>query len=230
MLFSLPIALVLAALPALLLIVYFNRLDRKRPEPRSLIVKSVLFGFLAVLPAIVIEYALIWVLPRDMNPWVRAAVNGFIVAGLVEEAVKFFFINNVFLKRKEFDEVADGIVYSVCVSLGFALVENLMYAFSENWGYILLLRSVTAVPMHAAASGIMGYFIGLSKTRGTDKRATGLAWAIFIHGFYDFCAFSQSILAFLVIPIVIVSLIAVRRLFRKAVALDDETPAIDRKP
>jgi protease PrsW len=235
MLFSLPFAIALAALPALGLIVYFNRLDRKRPEPRGLIVKSVLFGFVAVLPAIVIELIIGAFLPRELNPWVNAAVNGFLVAGLVEESVKFFFVNNVFFKRKEFDEVADGIVYTACVSLGFALVENVMYAFDGNWGYVLLLRSVTAVPMHAAASGIMGYYIGLSKSGGRERRASGLAWAVFIHGAYDFCAFSQSLLSLMIIPIVILSLVAMRRLFRKAVALDDAAigpppAAIERNP
>lgn len=235
MFFSLPFAIALAALPAVGLILYFNRLDKKRPEPRGLIVKSVLFGFVAVLPAIVIELILGAFLPRGMGPWVAAAVNGFLVAGLVEESVKFLFVNGVFYKRREFDEVADGIVYTACVSLGFALVENVMYAFDGNWGYVLLLRSVTAVPMHAAASGIMGYYIGLSKSGGRDRRAAGLACAVLIHGAYDFCAYSQSLLSLMIIPIVILSLAAVRRLFRKAVSLDDaapgpKAPAIHRNP
>lgn len=221
MLFYLPYAIALAALPAVCLIAYFNWLDRKRPEPRGLIVKSVLFGFLAVLPAIAIEFAMSAFLPRGMGRWARAAVNGFLVAGLVEESVKFVFVNAFLRRRREFDEVADGIVYAACVSLGFALLENVTYAFDGNWGYVLLLRSVTAVPMHAAASGIMGYYIGLAKAGGKDRRAAGLAWAVLIHGAYDFCAFSQSALSFLVFPIVLAALVAVRKLFRAATALDE---------
>ncbi len=219
-----PLAIILAALPAIGLIFYFNYLDKKRPEPKGLIFKSILFGFLSVLPAIVLEFAMGAILP-PMGKWAYAAVNGFLVAGLIEESVKFVFIDRFFLRRPEFDEVADGITYTACLSLGFALLENLMYVFDPDWGSVLLLRSVTAVPMHAAASGIMGYYIGMAKMGKPVNRYTGLFWAILIHGFYDFCAFSQSILSLLILPIVIVALIAVRGMFRQAVAMDDAARA-----
>jgi RsiW-degrading membrane proteinase PrsW (M82 family) len=228
MFFFLPLAFALAVLPAIGLIVYINRLDKKRPEPRGLIVKSVLFGFLAVLPAILAEIAIGAILP-PMGNWLGAAVNGFLVAGLIEESIKYFFVNRFFFRLREFDEVADGIVFTACVSLGFALVENLMYAFDDNWGYVLLLRSITAVPMHAAASGIMGYYIGMSKMGRGDQRGKGLALAVAIHGFYDFCAFSQSLLSFLIIPVVAVALYVLKGLFRKAVATDNAAAATDAK-
>jgi protease PrsW len=207
-----------AVLPALALILYFNRLDRKRPEPRGLILKSVLFGFLAVIPAIIIELALDWIVP-SFGTLIDAAIKGFIVAGLVEEGVKFAFVNKWLYMRPEFDEVADGIVYTVCVSMGFALVENVMYSLGGT--AVIVLRAFTAVPMHACASGIMGYFIGLSKRGKTDKRALGLLAAVLIHGVYDFFAFSESLLALLVLPTVVIAFIVLRRLFKKAVAADD---------
>jgi protease PrsW len=214
-----------AVLPAVLLIVLFNGLDKKRPEPKGLIMKSVLFGFLAVLPAVIVELVLDSVIPK-FGVMADAAVKGFLVAGLVEEGIKFAFVTMWIYARKEFDEVADGIVYTACLSLGFALVENVMYSVGSPW--IMLARAFTAVPMHATASGIMGYFIGISKNGGgKDRKFEGLLWAVLIHGVYDFFAFSQSLLALLVIPTVVIAFIVVVKLFKKAVKIDDANPALE---
>jgi len=213
-----------AALPSILLVAFFYRLDRKRPEPRGLIARSVLLGFLAVLPAVIIEAVLLRVLP-SAGRFADAAIKGFVVAGLVEEGVKFAFVTAWLYARKEFAETADGIVYTVCVSLGFALVENVMFSFVAPGS--ILIRAFTAVPMHAAASGLMGYYIGVSKTgprdaRDTrDRRALGLAIAVGVHGLYDFFAFSGGSLAYLVFPFTAVSFAAVIALFRRARAMDD---------
>ncbi len=212
-----------AVLPALLLVLYFYRLDRKRPEPKRLIFKSILFGFIAVLPAIGLEWLLEALIPDTGHRLLDAALTGFLVAGLVEEGVKFAFVNRWFYARGEFDEVADGIVYTACVSLGFALVENVIYSFG-SFG-TMIARAFTAVPMHAAASGIMGYYIGLSKRGPADQRGKGLLAAILIHGVYDFFAFSGSWLTIMVVPTVIVAAIAVRRLFRAALIADDVAAA-----
>ncbi len=219
-----------AALPSILLVAFFYRMDRKRPEPRGLIARSVLLGFLAVLPAIIIEAVLLRILPAA-GRFAEAAIKGFVVAGLVEEGVKFAFVKAWLYARKEFDEAADGIVYTVCVSLGFALVENVMFALVAPGS--VLIRAFTAVPMHAAASGLMGYYIGVSKTGTRDTRNTrdardarnrlalGLALAVGVHGLYDFFAFSGGSLAYLVFPVTAVSFAAVIALFGRARAMDD---------
>jgi protease PrsW len=218
---SLLVSVLLAALPAVAILWYFRRLDRARPEPIGLIGKSVLYGFLAVIPAAAIELGIGLVLPERSTLGSRL-FYAFVVAGLVEESVKLYFIRRYILRRREFDERADGIVYAICVSMGFAFVENLMYGYRDAG--VLFMRAFSAVPGHALFSGIMGYYIGLSKVeRGREgARARGLAWAALLHGLYDFLLFSGLGLA--IVPLLAAGWLALLRLFGKASRAD----AVDR--
>lgn len=211
----------LAALPGILFILYFLNLDRRRPEPRGLVVKAVLYGFAAVIPAALIELLLdSFVSPLIPSiPWLKPAIQAFFFVALVEEGLKYFFVRRFIFNRPEFDEVADGIVYSVCVSMGFAMVENLIYGFGEDYS-VLIVRAFTAVPLHAAASGIMGYYIGRTKVFGGNYLRRGLLWAIVIHGIYDLFLFVKGPLAFLVLPVVVAGMIALKWLFDNALYLD----------
>jgi RsiW-degrading membrane proteinase PrsW (M82 family) len=212
-------SLALAALPAALLLAYFYRLDRARPEPVGLIGKSVLYGFFAVIPAAAIEYAIAFLVPQPSGP-LGLLFEAFLVAGLVEESVKLYFIRHYIFRRSEFDERVDGIIYAICVSLGFAFVENFVYGY-RDWS-ILVVRSFTAVPGHALFSGIMGYYLGLAKLErgrpGLWKR--GLAWAVVLHGVYDWLIMSGGALAFLVLPLIGIGLFTLRRLFARAEEMD----------
>ena len=78
--------------------------------------------------------------------------------------------------------------YVMCVSAGFAVVENMVYA----WRFgpdVLWVRAASAIILHMLAGLIMGYFIALGvyiKKRRYLYRILGLMSAIFIHGLYDF--------------------------------------------
>jgi protease PrsW len=214
---SLALSLFLAALPAALILLYFRRLDRARPEPVGLIARSVLYGFLVVIPAAALELGIGLVIPQ--RPSLPSKLfYAFAVAGLVEESMKLVFIRRYILRRPEFDERADGIVYAVCVSMGFAFVENFLYGYRD--ATILFARAFSAVPGHALFSGIMGYFIGLSKIEPERKGAwvKGLAWAVILHGLYDFLL--SSGLGAWVIPLLAFGSIALVRLFRSAARAD----------
>jgi RsiW-degrading membrane proteinase PrsW (M82 family) len=214
---SLFFSLFLAALPAFIILLYIRRLDRARPEPIGLIGRSVLYGFLAVIPAAAIEFGIGLVAP-ERSTLSSHLFYAFAVAGLVEESVKLYFIRRYLFRRREFDERADGIVYAVCVSLGFAFVENLLYGYRDAG--VLLVRAISAVPGHALFSGIMGYYIGLSKIEADRREAwiRGLIWAVSLHGLYDFLLFSGQSLA--VIPLLVAGAIVLVRLFRKSARAD----------
>ena len=217
----------LSALPAVLLLWYFYRRDRKRPEPLGLIGKSVLYGFLAVMPAAALEMGL------DRLPIPQTAfVQAFLVAALVEESVKLFFVKHYLFRRPEFDERVDGIVYAICVSLGFAFVENFLYGYKDV--RILFLRGVTSVPLHAIATGVMGYYLGIAKIEGqrdgkpryAGAWKKGLAWAIVIHGSYDFVLFTGGFWCLLVIPILLAGWLVLNRVYKRALAEDDADPRL----
>ena len=174
----------LAALPAIIILIWVYQLDKKRPEPIGMIGQSILYGFIAIIPVIFIEKIL-----ERFNPGgiAGAFYSAFLVAALVEEGGKFLFIRAFIYNTKKFNEVIDGIVYTICVSLGFAFAENLLYGISNASN--LYLRAFTAVPLHALASGIMGFYLGRAKKlKGKQARKLelkGLVWAVLIHGFYD---------------------------------------------
>lgn len=213
-----------AALPAIVLVLLVYRADRDRPEPVGLIGRSVVYGFLATLPAIVLE--LVVDLPARWLPgFLGIGWTAFVTAALVEEGVKYFFLKRYLLKNPAFDEVMDGIVYAACVSMGFAFAENLMYGMQGGW--VLLFRAFTAVPMHAAATGIMGFWLGLSKRQAdpaaaASLRRKGFLAALAVHGFYDFFLFAGSPLAIGGVISLLVSLRVLRGLMRRARRLDDE--------
>ena len=62
------------------------------------------------------------------------------------------------IKSVEFDEWIDGVVYTICIGMGFALVENLIYAFDYDL-ITVVVRALTAVPAHAIFAIFMGFFI-----------------------------------------------------------------------
>lgn len=210
---DLAFSILLAALPALLLLAWFRRQDRSRPEPVGLLGRSVLYGFLATVPAAALELLLLRVGPSGPR-LLAAAFDAFVVAGFVEEGVKYFFVRRYILGRPEFDERMDGILYAACVSLGFAFAENILYGYTDRT--VLLFRAFTAVPMHAAVSGIMGYWIGRAKIegrgtgRGTEleyssrpRALRGLREAAIFHGAYDFFLFTRSGWALLAVVVLL---------------------------
>jgi RsiW-degrading membrane proteinase PrsW (M82 family) len=207
----------LAGIPSALIIFFFYRMDKRKPEPLGLIGKSVAFGLFAVIPAAIFEYFLSGI-SMPFSPVSNAFIQGFIVAGLVEESVKFFFVKWFIFNKKEFDEVLDGIVYSICISLGFAFIENLLYGYSDTT--ILLIRGFTSVPLHAAASGIMGYYIGISKCEGKGLHRRGLFYAVLVHGAYDFFIFLGGFMAIFSLLVLIVSVLVLLR-FAKIASLAD---------
>lgn len=219
-----------AALPAVVLLGFFYRADRARPEPVGLIGKSVLYGFLATIPAVGIE--LVVDLPAAWLPgFLGIAWTSFITAALVEEGIKYALLKRYLLRHHVFNEVMDGIVYAACVSLGFAFAENLMYGLGGGW--ILLFRAFTAVPMHAAATGLMGYWLGVSKraadpAEAASARHKGFWSAIMVHGLYDFFLFAGSPLALGAVVTLLVALRLLRRCINRAKVMDDEHDATRR--
>ncbi|MDC7228186.1 MAG: PrsW family glutamic-type intramembrane protease [Spirochaetales bacterium] len=212
--------ILLAILPALALILYFYRRDSQKKEPVVLIWKIFVIGFFSVFPAVLIELVLDE-FAGSSNSLQNIFVRAFVVAALVEEGIKLAVVRFFVFNRNDFDEITDGIIYTITASMGFACFENILY--STGGLSTVLLRAFTAVPLHAIASGIMGYYIGYSKFSDTNAIAKGLLIAVVIHGLYDFVLFTGTALGFLVIPLLIICWFILRKLMKKALLLDRMT-------
>jgi len=118
----------------------------------------------------------------------------FLFVALVEECSKFAVLMIYPYRQSFFNEPFDGILYAVVIAMGFATLENLLYASRFNLNAIVL-RAFTAVPAHASFAVIQGYFVGKAKFK-PEKRwklmGFGLLASICLHGFYDFFILQQA--------------------------------------
>ena len=177
--------------PAIILLMMFYKADKLKPEPKKLVIRVFFLGSLSLILPIVIGIVFGNFESAISDVWLRIFVISFISAALTEELSKFLIFKLAIYKNRKFDEVMDGIVYMATISLAFAAVENFLYGL-EGGLWIILLRAVTAVPLHGICGGIMGYYVGREKVSGVSGASIkGLFYAIFIHGLYDFFAFSS---------------------------------------
>ena len=181
--------LILAAiLPAILLCVLIYFLDKYERESFPPLAISFGLGMLSALPAVGIQWLAVKAGIEDSNHILLLLLNVFIVVALSEEVVKLAALFIYPYRQSFFNEPLDGIVYMLMIGMGFATVENLIYA--QKFGMeTTLVRSFTAVPAHAIFAVILGYFVGLSKFIDDQKRPLimkGLFITVLIHGIYDF--------------------------------------------
>lgn len=183
-----------AVAPSAALIYYFYARDKYEKEPRMLLLKAFLMGGGLVIPVLFVEMN-VNVFEIAEDNLFAAGFTAFVVAGLVEESFKFMFFFLYVWKNREFNEMYDGIVYAVFISLGFATVENLAYVLSTGLS-TAIIRSVTAVPAHALFAVAMGYYLGIAKFARPEYRQKyiwlGFISPVILHGIYDFILLSQK--------------------------------------
>ena len=116
------IILLTALLPIAILVYYIYHKDKKLPEPTGQLVKAFLFGILSVPVSfcISIPLGLIGIYPVEATNILGSISTAFFGAAIPEEIAKFFMLWLLLRKNPYFDEKMDGIVYAVCISLGFA--------------------------------------------------------------------------------------------------------------
>lgn len=186
-----PRLVIIAIIPAVIIIFAMYLSDRHDREPFKVLLFTYILGALTVIPSIIVEEILI---AFNIFPGVLGAFyNAFIVAGLTEEYFKRLAVLKYPYKTKFFNEKLDGIVYSVFVTMGFATVENIIYvAFRyTNNPFIGLYRGIFSVPAHGVFGITMGYYLSLSKFDNNLERKRinmrkSLYMPVIMHGLFDF--------------------------------------------
>ncbi|MEF2964380.1 glutamic-type intramembrane protease PrsW [Paenibacillus sp. M1] len=174
-----------AVAPGIALLTYFYLKDKYDTEPLHIVIKVFLLGFLIVLPVMIIQRGLtLWL---GDGPWVSA----FAISAGVEEALKWFVLFHMIYNHTEFDEPYDGILYAAAISLGFATVENVIFALASHASIgTMIVRALLPVSGHAMFGVMMGYYLGRAKfSTGKGSRRKFLAFSLllplFWHGVYD---------------------------------------------
>ena len=187
-----------ALLPPLILCLYILMKD-PQPEPKSQLIKAILYGMAICIPAVFLEMGIEAALfGTDGMPssLCGSTAQAFIVAALPEESLKLLALWLVLRHNPYFDEHFDGIVYAVCVGLGFAAIENICYVFSqEDWMSVAIFRALLAVPGHYAFAILMGYYYSMYHfVDHTPKvAACVLLIPVLAHGAYDALAMSGAV-------------------------------------
>lgn len=195
---SIILILTAALLPAILLLLYTYRQD-PQPEPRKLLIKATLQGVAICIPIALAEQLISRILfgPGGTPTTVLGTtMEAFFVAGLVEESGKLFVLWRLLRKNPYFDEHFDGIVYAVCVGLGFAAIENVFYLVASGaWVSTAISRALFSVPGHYAFAVLMGYYYSMYRfvDHSPRTRAYILLVPIVAHGIFDAIALSSEV-------------------------------------
>ena len=185
------IIIIVALLPAILLWGYIWKKDQKK-EPTTLLAKATGYGVLICFPIALVEMLISTILfGPDGQPTTLfgTTANAFLVAAIPEESFKLLALWLILRKNPYFDEHFDGIVYAVCVGLGFAGFENILYLFQniEEWMSVAFFRSLMAVPGHYAFAILMGYYYSKYHFVDHSRRTAAmiLVAPVLAHGLYD---------------------------------------------
>ena len=205
--------------PSIIWLLFYLRKD-SHPESNKMILKIFFYGMLAALPAALIEMGIFETFNKlNFSSILVTILNIFIGVALVEEILKYLVVKEKVLNNPEFDEPLDAMLYMIIAALGFAAVENVLILFPLVPTFligealaIISFRFVGATFLHALCSGLVGYFLALSflKTRRrTELILMGLGIAIVLHGFYNFSIMLMKEEVRLIIPIIILTGLAV---------------------
>ncbi len=205
---------ILTFLPSLLILLFFTQNDKFK-EPIKTIILIFFLGFLICLPAGILNELSHGLFFEKLNYSENLTIS-FLGPAWAEELLKFAILYLIVLKRNEFNEPMDGLVYGVVVSLGFATYENYSYVYElavewanedsaspEVYSYVVALgRSYSAVPMHGLNGAVMGYYFGMYAFTGNKKfLLLSLLFPYLFHGFYNYLIYPSSMIIIVILII-----------------------------
>lgn len=221
------LAIIAALIPAALLLFYIYRQDSVQPEPVRLLWKGVWYGVASALAVLFVFAPILSAVGLDdfSDTTLGAIQNAFIGAAIPEETAKMFFLWLLLRKNPYFDEHLDGIVYSTCIGLGFAGLENIIYLVSDidNLVSVAIFRGIFSVPGHFFNAVAMGYFLSLAHFGNIDpdlkNRYYVLAFLVpvLMHGIFDSLLMVSSVNPSLSIVCMIAFVYIVHRMRKIAV-------------
>ena len=191
---------IVAALPALLLLGFIYYRDRKEKPPVKLMILLLATGAATTVPAAIVEFiGQAFIMGDSDDIGLRLLIFCFFVIAVAEELGKYLVTICITWKSKEMQHSYDGVIYAVCSSLGFAILENVLYVYQ---GGLLtgIMRAFTAIPLHCTVGVVMGALYAKAREEAYAGDRGGMigymAWAylvpVCIHGAYDYAIMAAS--------------------------------------
>lgn len=188
--------LLLAALSpaAIIIYIFFQHDHAHNKEPYSLLIKCFFAGVLSAFVSLLFSQPLGLI---SFEKGVEGAFyEAFFIAAVPEEIAKFLMLHWVVSRAHAFDHYYDGVLYAVCVSMGFAAFENVLYV--RDGGYsVAITRAIFSVPGHMLFAVPMGFFYSFSRFQPTKKSyflGLCLLIPIVLHGLFDFGLMASGVL------------------------------------
>jgi RsiW-degrading membrane proteinase PrsW (M82 family) len=184
---------------------YLLRYDTGSKDTPLHLIEAFAFGLVAVVLVPLVRGLLWGSLGWDdatiSNLLVIAAGSNFslavvLIGALLEEAFKFLPLALFIRHKRYFNELTRGVIYFALVGLCVGLFENVAYVVmaerlvpGAGLG-IALTRTVFALCLHAAATGIVGYYFARSHILGEGLFKTGIAVVVVsaLHALYNYGA------------------------------------------
>lgn len=177
-----PLAVTVAVVPVFLLLLAASGHGRHRTTSPALWA-SFLLGALVVVPVGALGVQLAGLAPPVERIYMNATFHSFVNAGLLEESAKLAML--VVIAACFAPRPKDWIVLATAMGLGFAAAENVIYAAAIDRFDVLAIRSITAIPAHAAIGTLMGTMALLAAGRGVARASLVLLVPAVSHGLYD---------------------------------------------
>lgn len=191
--------LYLSILPSIILLFYIYKEDNVEKEPFGLLVRCFVGGLFSSF-IILLFNSIGFSYEFDVNNNFSVFIYSFIFVGFIEEFMKLFMGYFITYKDKEFNYLYDSIVYMSFVSLGFLLLESILYIILTSDILVSIIRGITTLPAHIFFSIFMGYYLGMAKKERILKNKSlenkYLCYSLIIpsilHGFFDYCLYTSS--------------------------------------
>lgn len=195
--------ILIAALPAI--IVYFWFRAKNSPVTLPWFLASLAAGIVSLLVAVLAQ--------KFFSPLGRDGLGPllfgiFIRIALVEEASRLVCLIALFSVSKRWGLDTNkpfGAAIGLVSGLGFAMIENTFYGLQDI--NIILLRGITAAPLHSACGIRAGTAIFTANEHPLNSLFLFIS-AILIHGAYNLMIVSPALPSMLAIPIAFAALFA----------------------
>ena len=172
--------------PGIFIMIFIYNLDTEDKEPLWLLALCFIFGAINLHYDVdILEFVFTFI--NTENLFLKYGGEALSVA-ITEELLKFIVVILIIYPNKAFDEPFDGIVYSVFVGMGFATAENLTFVLQGNTS-IALFRMLSAIPAHFVFAVIMGYYLGIAKSKRKKETlyiSLSILVPIILHAIYDY--------------------------------------------
>lgn len=199
------LVLLSALAPVAVALWYIFKKDSAQPEPPKWLAKAFWYGVLSALLSFVFSTPLGAIFGLELDAEVYPSIfdafaDAFLLAAIPEELAKLIMLWLLLRKNPHFDEKFDGIVYAVCIGMGFAGIENVMYLAGgiedDTWIGIGIGRALFSIPGHFLFAVLMGYYYSLyywDIDRSRKSKAMILVAPILAHGLFDGILFCMNV-------------------------------------